>query len=155
MENYCIRVRLGESEVEVASPEKEFVEKKFDELRSLFLGRDSGQQIPKEDRKGEGSAIGAKVRSLAEHVRQLSPKSGTQYVVAVGSYLEQHGGQQAGFKTRDISDGFRQIRYKHSNPAEAVRQAKQQGFLMDGSGPGSLVLTQTAESWVAGQTAVD
>jgi len=35
--------------------------------------------------------------------------------------------------------------------AEAVRQAKAGGFLMDGPDPGSMRLTQSALSWVDGQ----
>jgi hypothetical protein len=80
----------------------------------------------------------------------VSPKSGSQYVVAVGDYLEKHGGMPGGFRTRDIIAGFTTIKYKHSNPAEAVRQAKSQGLLMDGK-DGSLVVTSTAESWVKTQ----
>jgi hypothetical protein len=92
---------------------------------------------------------------MVEYVRSLSPRSGTQYVVAVGLYLEKHGGMTAGFKTRDVADGFTTVKYKHSNPAEAVRQAKAQGLLMDGKESGSLVVTATGEDWVKVQLGVD
>ena len=91
---------------------------------------------------------------MAEHVRALAPKSGPQYVIAVGDYLERFGNMAHGFKTRDVADGFRSVRYRHSNTAEAIRQAKQQGFLMDGKELGTLLLTQTAESWIKGQLAL-
>ncbi len=61
--------------------------------------------------------------------------------------------ESGGNRLPSMVDGFRTVKYRHSNPAEAVRQAKQQGFLMDGKESGSLLLTQTAESWVKGQLA--
>jgi hypothetical protein len=98
-------------------------------------------------------APGGKPLSLVEYVRSLRPRSGSQNVVAVGNYLELHGGMRDGFRTKDIVAGFRAVKYPHTNPAEAVRQAKHQGFLMDGKEPGTLVVTHTAEAWVKGQRA--
>ncbi len=151
MSGYRVRIRKGEVEIEVESSDKGYVDSKLGEWsKRLSLGsRDATP--PEEDAAPRAS--GSKGKSLAEHVRALVPKSGPQYVIAVGDYLERYGQMSEGFKTRDLVDGFRTVKYRHSNPAEAVRQAKQQGFLMDAKESGSLLLTQTAEAWVKGQLA--
>ena len=152
MAGYRVRIRKGEVEIEVESSDKRYVDSKLDEWsKRLSDSPGHGAAAPEEDAALRSS--GAKGKSLAEHVRALAPKSGPQYVIVVGHYLERYGQMGGGFKTRDLVDGFRTVKYRHSNPAEAVRQAKQQGFLMDGSESGSLVLTQTAEAWVKGQLA--
>jgi len=148
---YRVRIRKGEIEIEVESSEKNYVDAKLDEWIKRLAPASRDAARPEEDAASRPS--GAKGKSLAEHVRALAPKSGPQYVIAVGDYLERYGEMADGFKTRDLVDGFRTVKYRHSNPAEAVRQAKQQGFLMDGREAGSLILTQTAEAWVKGQLA--
>lgn len=158
MNSYRVRVRQGDAEVEVESTDKAYVDAKLGEWSSrLSLGaiRERSASPGKEAAADEPvpAQTDGKGKSMVEHVRALAPKSGSQHVIAVGDYLERHGGMRDGFKTRDLVEGFRTVRYRHSNPAEAVRQAKQQGFLMDGKDPGSLILTQTAEAWVKGQLA--
>ncbi len=151
MAEYRVRVRKGEVEIEVESSDKSYVESKLGEWsKRLSLG---AREIVAPEQDVPSRSPGVRGKSLAEHVRALAPKSGPQYVIAVGDYLERYGQLANGFKTRDLVDGFRTVKYRHSNPAEAVRQAKQQGFLMDGKESGSLLLTQTAESWVKGQLA--
>ncbi len=151
MAGFRVRIRKGDVEIEVESSEKGYVDTKLGEWsQRLSLGFQDARAV-EEDVTHRPS--GAKGKSLAEHVRALAPKSGPQYVIAVGDYLERYGQMPEGFKTRDLVDGFRTVKYRHSNPAEAVRQAKQQGFLMDGKESGSLLLTLTAEAWVKGQLA--
>lgn len=155
MNSYRVRVRKADAEIEVESTDKAYVDTKLSEWSErLSLGytdkkpaRAAKAPVP------EHTEVEGKGKSMVEHVRALTPKSGSQHVIAVGDYLERYGGMRDGFKTRDLVDGFRTVRYRHSNPAEAVRQAKQQGFLMDGKEAGSLILTQTAEAWIKGQLA--
>ena len=92
---------------------------------------------------------GGKTKSLVEHAKEINPKKAIQHVIAAGHYFEAVQ-RMPGFKTKDISEAFKQMRYAHSNPSEAVRQARAQGFLMDGP-EGTLQLTRTAMSWVDGQ----
>jgi len=149
MPHYKVRVMKAGVEVEVDSSDKEYADSKLKELLSHFPSEDAtvvdkgGGTMPKPT-----APTRAKPLSMAEFVRSLAPKSGPQYVVAVGLYLEKHGEMADGFKTRDIADGFTTVKYKHSNPAEAVRQAKSQGLLMDGKEAGSLLVTSTGEDWV-------
>ena len=156
MSHYRVRVKRADVEIEVDSSDKEYTESK---LKELLGGVEAKEAAPKAT-TGAGTgrahvASHAKALSMAEYVRSASPKSGSQYVVAVGDYLEKHGGMPNGFKTRDIIAGFMNIKYKHSNPAEAVRQAKSQGLLMDGKEEGLFVVTSTAESWVKTQQGVE
>jgi hypothetical protein len=154
MAEYHVRIRKGEVEIEVGSSDKGYVDSKVTEWsQRLSLG--AGSDANSQGEEGARRAPGAKGKSVAEHVRALAPKSGPQYVIAVGDYLERFAQMTDGFKTRDLVDGFRTVKYRHSNPAEAVRQAKQQGFLMDGKESGTLLLTQTAEAWVKGQLATE
>src|SRR5437867_1577344 len=148
MAHYRVRVVRGDVEVEVDSSEKEYTDSKLKELLGS-LRTESVVPTPKKNDGGETAKAAATVRgkplSMAEYVRSLAPKSGTQYVVAVGLYLEKYGGMASGFKTRDIAEGFTTVKYKHSNPPEAVRQAKVQGLLMDAKEPGSMLVTSTGE----------
>jgi hypothetical protein len=157
MEHYRVRIRRGESEVEIDSTDREYVEGKLAELK-VWLG--PAQETtdltppslePQKASDAEKMPPNGKAVSLVEHVRKIGPKTGTQYVIAAGHYLEQFASMKAGFKTRDLADAFQTLKYKHSNPAEAVRQARSQGFLMDGKDPNTVVLTQSGEAWINGQ----
>jgi hypothetical protein len=153
MSGFRIRVRRGDVEIEVESSEKAYVDEKLAEWSERLSVGSSRTSVHDQGDDQPPRATGQKGKSLAEHVRALAPKSGPQFVISVGDYLERFGQMPDGFKTRDLVDAFRAVKYRHSNPAEAVRQAKQQGFLMDGKETGSLLLTRTAEAWVKGQLA--
>jgi hypothetical protein len=155
-------MQLGDVEIEVDSSDKDYTEAKMKELMAAFAPAktasapraSSAEPTPKLLAHGAASskpAASSKQMSMVEYVRSLAPKGGTQYVIAVAQYLEQHGGMANGFRTRDLVEGFQTVKYKHSNPREAVRQAKQQGFLMDAKEPGLMVTTQTGEAWVQAQ----
>jgi hypothetical protein len=150
MTHFRVRVRKAEIEIEVDSSDKDYTEAKLRELLVRFVTK--APPVPKTPGAARVVSSGpGKTLSLSEHVRALSPKSGTQQVIAVGDYLERYGGMPDGFRTRDIAAGFKTIKFKHSNPAEAVRQAKSQGLLMDGKESGTLVITSTAEAWIKTQ----
>jgi len=158
MPHYRVRVARGGVEVEVDSSEKDYTDSKLKEL----LGSLPTERVLAPPKKNDGGGspkataqAGGKPLSMAEYVRSLAPKSGTQYVVAVGLYLEKHGDMASGFKTRDIADGFTTVKYKHSNPPEAVRQAKVQGLLMDAKESGSMLVTSTGEDWMKVQLGKD
>lgn len=165
MESFKLRVKTNDFEIEVESPDQGYTDGKFAELLRLVGGsREAARPAPARAKASspQGPAVIDqadqsidKPTSMVEYVRTLSPKSGSQYVVAIGAYLESHGGMESGFRSRDISGGFKSVKYKHANPAEAIRQAKSQGFLMDGREPGTMIVTQTGEAWVKGQLATE
>jgi hypothetical protein len=155
MTHYRVRVKKGDAEVEVDSSDKDYTETKLKELLVDLPAREpAGPPTKPAGKQVSATAAPGKPLSMVEYVRSLAPKSGAQYVVAIGNYLEKHGGMASGFKTRDIVEGFTTTKYKHSNPAEAVRQAKTQGLLMDGKEAGSLLVTSTGEDWVKVQLGV-
>lgn len=144
-ENYRIRIRIGADEIEVESTNLAFVEAKITELGPrLGIGMPSSSRgllnLP--------TASESKPVSLVEYVQGIDPQTGPQYVLAIGSFLERQRGMSDGFKTRDVVDAFQTIKFRHSNPAEAVRQAKAQGLVMDARESGGFVLTQKGESWI-------
>lgn len=149
MTHYRVRVRKGDLEVEVDSSDKDYTETKLRELLAAVEAEASA--APAKTTRALAPASD-KPLSMVEYVRSLAPKTGTQYVVAVGDYLEKHGGMRDGFRTRDVAEGFTSVKFKHSNPAEAVRQAKSQGLLMDGKEAGTFLVTTTGENWVKVQT---
>jgi hypothetical protein len=156
MNTFRVRIRKGDVEIEVESSDKSFAVSKLKELKSMLSLKAESNEGGAERLATAARSVrphSGKSMSMPEHVRALDPKSGTQYVIAVGDFLEKFGDKSNGFKTRDIADGFHTVRYKHSNTAEAVSQAKRQGFLMDGRESGTLVLTRSAEAWVNGQLA--
>lgn len=154
MNQYRVKAKWADVEVEVESSEKDYTDAKLKELMAM-LGSPKvaaeGKATTKRSEPAAAKQVAGKPTSLVEFVRPLSPKTGTQYVIAVGQYLELHGGMADGFKTKDLVAGFRAVKYKHANPSEALRQAKQRGFLMDGKEPGTVVVTQTGEAWVKAQ----
>jgi hypothetical protein len=146
---FKIRFKSERYEIEVEAADREFVESHFMALREKA-------EAGNETRADERLVLSAhdserKPLALVEFVRSVSPKTGTQYFIAIGHWLEKYGGRTDGFKTRDIADGFQEVKFRHSNPSEIVRQARSQGLLMDGREPNSLVLTSTAESWISTQ----
>lgn len=151
MSHYRVRIKQGENEIEIESSEKSYVDTKLKEIGSSF----SLHKTPLRNSSGNSTKkTGAKTKplSMVEHVRALAPKGGTQYAIAVGHYFETFGGKaEEGFKNQDISDAYKKVKFKHSNPAKTVTDAKKQGYFMDGPTDGTLQLTQTALEWVENQ----
>ncbi len=149
--NYLISLKRGDSEVRVSGPDRSWVEEKLEELKGWFgTGAGYGSQPdPAPATGGSGPRGGAgKAPSLTEHVRAVSPAGGLEHVLAVGYYLERYSRLQGGFRRRDLAEGFKAVRYSHSNPGVPIATARRQGLLMDGEEHEKLLLTETAERWV-------
>ncbi len=144
---YRIVLRQGISELEVSGPDAAWVDLKVQELKGWFLTVPSPQQPPSESVKGDFE-IPSKVPSLAEHIRAVSPSGGLEHVLAVGYYLERYSRLKGGFRRRDLAEGFKAVRFQHSNPGVPIATARRQGLLMDGEEHEKLMLTETAERWV-------
>jgi hypothetical protein len=153
-EQYRVRIKRGVLEVEVESTDREYVDAKVSDLieaYSTHMDGDEGLPSAKTNgSSGSGTSGDAKRTSLQEFVKKLAPSKDTEYVVAVTYYAEKHEGLQE-VRTRDVSARFRSIKYKHSNPADAVARARKQAFLMEGSSRRTFVVTQTGEKWVEGR----
>ncbi|HEX2178778.1 MAG TPA: hypothetical protein VHL54_04550 [Actinomycetota bacterium] len=151
-DNYSIRLRRGESEVEISSPDPEWVQMQLKEL-ARWLSTES-QPEPGSEPPGPGKPEGPlKGPSLAEHVRLVEPAGGLEHVLAVGYYLERYSRLQGGFRRRDLVEAFRAIRYQHSNPGVPISAGRRKGLLMDGDEHEKIRLTESADRWVESRLA--
>lgn len=144
-DRHRLRLRHGERELEIESSDLTFIESKLDEF---WRAGEAARTAATSGRDGSAELRPSRPLGLVEHVRRIGAKSGTEMVVAVGSYLEEQRGLSGGFKTRDVAEAFKEARFHHSNPSEAVRQAKAAGWLMAGDERQAHRLTQTALDWV-------
>ena len=144
---YRIRIRRGEVELDLSSPDPAWVDVKLEALEALFSGGATEASTAAEP--GLSTPFtGPKPVSLAEHVRAVDPSGGLEHVLAVGYYLERYSGLKGGFRRRDLAEAFSALRYHHSNPGVPIAAARRRGLLMDGEEHEKLQLTETAERWV-------
>jgi hypothetical protein len=85
--------------------------------------------------------------SLGELKGDFGPKSGTEYVVMCGHWLEQYEQKAEGFSRSDIKECFRQLRCHFRNPSDFVAKALTQGLLIEDKR--KLLLSQTGIDLVA------
>lgn len=144
---YRIRLRRGDSELQVSAPDRVWVEARLQELMG-WLAASPALPSGKPDAAAGAVPAPAKAPSLAEHVRAVGPSGGLEHVLAIGYYLERHSRLSGGFRRRDLAEAFKAVRYHHSNPGVPIATAKRQGLLMEGEEHEKLLLTETAERWV-------
>lgn len=152
---YLISLKKGDSELRISGPDQVWVEARLEELKG-WLAAGAEEQLQgissgpaaASDPRGGGTGTG-KAPSLAEHIRAVAPSGGLEHVLAVGYYLERYSRLKGGFRRRDLAEAFKAIRYSHSNPGVPIATARRQGLLMDGEEHEKLLLTETAEQWVA------
>lgn len=145
---FYFRLKKGDFELELSSPDRRWVDAKVAELHGA-LGIEPGEAAERSPGPDRGNRSGSKAVSLAEHVRAVAPSGGVEHVLAVGYYLERHSGLRAGFRRRDLADAFAVLRYQHSNPGVPIAAARRKGLLMDAGEHEKMLLTKTAEQWVA------
>lgn len=150
--SYRLKIKFGEIEIEVESTDEDFVNQNFDNLRREYVAllesdsRDSGVKSTKGPDSANAKSVN-KSMSLAEFVRLIKPRSGTDYAVTLGYYIEKITGKEE-FTGGDIRSKFIEVKYKHSNPSDTISKAKATGRIMDGHEKNSYILTQTGEQWV-------
>lgn len=146
-QRFEVVLRKGDCELRLGSSDPEWVERKIEELGAWFsLGL--ARQAAAGGVGGNVEPQPSKTASLAEHIRAVGPSGGLEHVLAVGYYLEKHTRLQGGFRRRDLAEGFKTVRYQHSNPGVPIATARARGLLMDGEEHEKLMLTETAERWV-------
>lgn len=141
--NYKIRVRKDQFEIEIESSEKDFVVEKLKELMDNLDVKIQSKTIQSKSTQPNGT----KQKSFNEFLNEVSPTSATEYTVAITYYMEKVEGVNE-INVKDIKEGFRKAKFAHSNPSQALINAKTQGLLMEGSTPKHFILTQTGEKWV-------
>jgi hypothetical protein len=151
-DNYSIRLRRGETEVEISSPDPEWVQVQLKELAGWLSTESQSEPGPEPESRSKPEGP-QKVPSLAEHVRLVEPAGGLEHVLAVGYYLERYSRLQGGFRRRDLVEAFRAIRYQHSNPGVPIAAGRRKGLLMDGDEHEKIRLTESADRWVESRLA--
>ena len=141
-DQYRVRIRRDDIEVEVESTDREYVDEKL----NLYLGSPQ-PSLPTPQAGGGSFRGGAKSQSLQEFIRIVKPDSGIDHVVAITYYYEQFGGKSE-LRTKDIREAFRALKVKYSNVPDAVAKARVAGLLMDGASKGTFVASKTGEDWV-------
>jgi hypothetical protein len=148
---YKLRLKTQTFEVEVESSDREFVEEKIRTFADR-VQRNGNEALSagsiSEPHDFAGTESGAKRLSLSEFIQRVGAMSGTEYVVAVGYFLEKHQGLKA-FTSADVKAAFLKLKFQHSNPSDAIAKARAAGKLMEGQDKNTYVLTQTGEAWVA------
>lgn len=149
---YRLKIKFGDIEIEVEGTDKEYVNHNFEKLSKEYIesiGRNATNNIMKTTEGSKASAEKeiSKSMSSAEFVRIIKPKSGTDYAVTLGYYLEKIVGKEE-FTGADIKNKFIEVKFKHSNPSDTISKAKTTGRIMDGHEKNSYILTQTGEQWV-------
>ena len=143
-EIYRIKVKIENTEIEIESTDSKYVDSKFEALQDNYLLKKNGKALSNSSGTGSNTQ---KNKSITEFTRDIKPKSGTDYAVTIGYYLEKMVGQDH-FNGSDIKNGFMSVKFKHSNPSDTINKAKATGKIMDGSSKGSYLLTSTGEEWV-------
>ena len=149
-QNYRIRIKLGEVEIEVEG-DKEFVEKHIEEFKKempkiakeLPSKKTVTPEIQKE--KDELERL-----SLAEFYKMKQPKDHNETVVVFAYWLRKKEGEEE-FKTRDISNCYDTTRIQKpkniTQHIQAVASGKK-AWLTGGSKKGFYKLTLTGEDFV-------
>ena len=141
---YRVRIKRGDSEVEIESSDKAYVEEKIREYMDSTVQTPTGvggSVSPK------GAMEGNKQLSLPEFIDRVRPQVDTEYVLAVTYYQEKFEDAES-VKSADVVEKLKEVKYKHSNPYYAISRAKKKGLIMNGTEKGTFVATRTGEQWV-------
>jgi hypothetical protein len=153
-QNVTMRVRIGESEIEVTGPSK-FVEKKIAE----FLEKQKQAPVSASASSTKGimpSTPGtaktlAKEMSVAQFFKKISPKTDIDRVLAAGFFLEKFKNQD-GFTASEISDTVRGAKIPPpSNTNDSINKNIKKGYMMpsgDKEGKMAFVLTSDGEETI-------
>ena len=143
-DHYRVRILHGDIEVEVESHDKQFVEdnlEKYARVDQLPRRTKTAENKGKEEKPSEGKQL-----SLQEFKGKINPTDGPEYVLTATYYREKYKGEEK-VKTADISQDFKDMKFKYSNTSEAVRGARNRRFIME-KGKGCFIATNTGEEWI-------
>lgn len=146
-EIYRKKFKSKDIEIEVESHDQNYVDAEFDKLKKEFSTEvvQSGPSQSVDQEKSVASDI--KKMSMYEFVRAVKPKTGPEYAVTIGYFLEKVEKLES-FTSSDIKRGFKMVKFNHSNPTDTIGKAKQTGKLMESDERNTFVLTYTGEQWI-------
>lgn len=143
MPHYRVKIKNQDFEIEIESSDKAFVEKKLKDYSMIsFEKNHSASSVEKTSSRSQDKKV-----SLNEFYKSINPKGGSQHVLLVSYYKETYEGLTE-IATQDIANGFKEIRYRSTNIARDVAQAKTARFIMPGSSKRSFVVTNSGQEWI-------
>jgi len=153
--NVTMRVRVGESEMEVTGP-SDFVEKKIAEFlekqkEAPVLPFAGSTKVPIRTTTEAAQKIG-KEMSVAQFFKRISSKTDIDRVLAAGYFLEKFKNQDS-FTASEISETVREAKISPpSNTNDSINKNIKKGNMMpsgDKEGKRAFVLTSDGEETVA------
>ena len=150
-----MRVRLGDSELEVTGP-TQFVEEKINEFverqRNVGTRATSALRHGTEPARDAPSDLARKGTSVAQFFRSLSLKTDVDRVLAAGYYLEKNKNVD-NFTTAEVAQTIRDAkRTPPTNVSDCIARNIKKGFIMgsgDKDGTPAYVLTTDGEDAVS------
>jgi hypothetical protein len=154
--NVTMRVRIGQTEIEVTGP-SDFVERKINEF--LEKAKQAPFLQPAEPVKGAITEtgvieqIGGKEMSVAQFFRKISAKTDVDRVLAAGYFLEKIKDQDS-YTASEISSVVRSAKIAPPrNANDAINKNIKKGYMMpsgDKEGKMAFVLTTDGEDAITG-----
>lgn len=148
--NVTMRVRVGESEIEVTGPSG-YVEKKVAEFleKQKQISAPSGVVSLKSTMlPSTHMPASTKVMSVAQFFKKVSPKSDVERVLAAGYFLEKFKNQD-NFTASEVSETIRDAKIPPpKNANDSINQNIKKGHIMpsgDKEGKKAFVLTSDGE----------
>jgi hypothetical protein len=144
-----IRVRVGDSEIEVTGP-KSYVERKIDEFLKKPPTTSSTRAAPATE-PSVGPGLKVKGMSAAQFFKKYSPKTDNERVLVAGFYLEQVANLD-NFTASEVREQIKNAkRQPPTNVNDAINQNIKKGLLMsagDRDNKMAFVLTTDGEDRV-------
>jgi hypothetical protein len=153
-DNVSMRVRIGDSELEVTGP-KDFVEAKIDEFMKKHK-EPTPRILPNNPVSTEiaspPSILHNKKMSIAQFFKQSSPRSDVDRVLFAGYYLEKISNFSS-FTSVELRQAIRDAKVPPpQNPSDAINKNIKKGLIMsagDKDGIMAFVLTSDGEETVS------
>jgi hypothetical protein len=147
-----IRVRVGDSEIEVTGP-KGYVEKKIEEFLKKPPTGITGTSLSPPHQPIASPALKVKKTSPAQFFKKCNPKTDNDRVLVAGFYLEQVKNFQS-FTAAEVRDQVKEAkRNPPKNVNDSINQNVRKGLLMsagDRDNKIAFVLTSDGEEYVDG-----
>jgi hypothetical protein len=122
-----IRIKRGDFEIEVEG-EKEFVEKKFQELIDSSPFPKISQPLTSPPKQVFDNT--SKTLSLREFIDQFNTKAHMDYILLIAYYLEKYRSQES-FTVTEIKGAYSEMREKLTNAGPFINQNVKKGYLME------------------------
>ncbi len=149
MSDVTVKLAVGNFSVEV-SGEKEYVDKKIDELATRFLS--SWKSASSEPAAAAGGPLetGGKKTSPAEFLKRATAKNQSDRALLLGYYLERFAGTSS-YTSPEIGQLGKDAKQPFANPSDTVAKLTARGLMMsagDKEGTRAYALTASGEAYV-------